>query len=214
VTLDGSQSYDPDNNIRDYFWKRIEADGTERLVARTAVATVEAPLGESVYRLQVVDAHQQLSRAEVLVRVVDTAPPAIVTAQVSPQCVWPPNHKWATFQLGQEIHVEAVDACDPHPRVMLADVQVTELGAVRAPDADEVLVNSERAVCLRAERLGESVAGRSYHLEVHATDAAGNAAGLNLPVAIGHDSSPSERCHRNIALHDAPESVCLTMGEP
>jgi hypothetical protein len=76
ITLDGTGSADPDNNISFFSWRRDGRAGDQ--VSYQSVATVPLGLGETAtYVLTVVDAFGQASYASTTAGVADTTAPAI-----------------------------------------------------------------------------------------------------------------------------------------
>ena len=83
VTLDGSASTDPENNIALFAWRRDSRTGAD--VGGDPVTHVSQPLGVTQpYALTVVDALGQASEDATAVTVVDTTPPAIASVTASP----------------------------------------------------------------------------------------------------------------------------------
>ena len=106
----------------------------------------------------------------VTVTVVDTTPP-VVTLRMSPDRLWPPNHKMKTVQA-----ILDIQDCDPAPTVELVSVTSNEpdngLG-----DGDTAATLPARAsarttvsVQVRAERSGTG-SGRVYTFVYRVTDA-------------------------------------------
>lgn len=192
VTLDGSGSQDPDNNITDYTWWRGAAYAG-KAVSHDARAQVEVPLGsQSLYTLSVGDAFGQIDNAATHVAVRDTTPPVIQSIAVHPDCLWPPNHSLVLLRLGQEIQVGATDVCDPSPVIFIREVTSNQppLGGGSGNTATD-LIFGRGAVCLRSERDG--AAGphhpRIYTITIAALDHSGNEADGTIEVTVPHDQS-------------------------
>ena len=78
VTLDGSGSTDPDDNISFYVWRVGSATGSPVTTASAnPVAHTHQALGEETYDLQVVDRRVAADHDAVTVSVADTTPPEI-----------------------------------------------------------------------------------------------------------------------------------------
>jgi len=203
VSLDGSGSFDPDNDIISYVWRMVTPAG-HVFVARGKTATVLAPLGATEYELMVMDSRNQTSRARTLTHVVDSLPPS-VTLTATPSCIWPPDRKWFEWKLGAGLDVEETDACDRHPSIRVLDVQITENNLVRPASSDDAQWSGS-AVCLLAARDGASATGRRYTVRVRVTDGSGNKTDQAVEVEVPHDSRPADRCSDG-ALHVETPSV-------
>ena len=123
---------------------------------------------------------------EVTVTVVDTKPP-VVTLRMSPERLWPPNHKMKTVEA-----IFDIQDCDPAPTVQLVSVTSNEpengLGdGDTAPDiAGASLGTDDRSVQVRAERAGGG-SGRVYTFVYRVTDASGNETDATATVTVPHD---------------------------
>lgn len=73
VTLDGTASYDPDNEPLTYEWR----DAGGALLGTGALTTAALPIGDHTITLSVSDGHSTPGTDTVLVRVVDTVAPSI-----------------------------------------------------------------------------------------------------------------------------------------
>src|SRR5262249_36791277 len=92
VTLDGSASGDPDNNILLFACGRDSRPGAD--VGGGTVVHVTQPLGVTQpYVLAVVDAAGQASTDATAVTVLDHTAPTITSVSASPATVSPPNHR-------------------------------------------------------------------------------------------------------------------------
>jgi PKD repeat protein len=135
------------------------------------------------------------------VNVIDSTPPNVVIH--NPQVIWPPNHKYVTFNLSDCATVS--DACDPN--VALADSDaITYVTSDEPQDAqgssnkknddggdghtlnDMVIVDKD-TVKLRAERLGGGD-GRVYTIHFVVEDASGNKTSAECKVYVPHDQRP------------------------
>jgi hypothetical protein len=194
VTLDGSGSQDPDGNILSNQWydgPPIFVGGKELTPGATATALVPftPPRSTSRYSLSVVDTFLVTSLAHVDVTVQDTTPPALMLV-TTPDCLWAPAHKMVLFELGTGLKATTTDACDPSPRLAIANVVSSQppLGGGSGNTSPDV-VFGKRAVCLRSERAGTSSEPRAYTVSVKATDVSGNSTVRDTIVRVGHDQA-------------------------
>ena len=187
VTLNGSGSTDANStagtsdDITSYKWYVGDS-----IIAEGKVAQVRCPLGTTVITLQVTDKMGAMDTDEVSVTVVDTTPP-VVTLHMSPDRIWPPNHKMKTVQAVLDIH-----DCDPAPKVQLVSVTSNEPdnglgdGDTSGDIAGASLGTNDRTVQVRAERAGPG-SGRVYTFVYRVTDASGNATQVSATVTVPHD---------------------------
>ncbi|MFO0565776.1 MAG: trypsin-like serine protease [Polyangiaceae bacterium] len=99
----------------------------------------------------------------------DVTPPVLSNLAATPACLWPPNHKFVSYDLGADITFSVDDNCDPSPKVSIVSVVSSE----PAKGATDVAYG-QGAACLRSERAGTG-AGRAYSVTLEAKDAMGNA---------------------------------------
>jgi len=186
VTLDGSQSTDPDSipdtndDIVSFEWYEGET-----LLGSGETITSTFPLGTHTVTLVVTDSNGETDEDEMIVTVQDTTPPA-VSISIDNESLWPPNHKMVDVGLGFEVS----DICDPYPVVTLEvtsdEPTATAHGAggsKHAPDAD---ITDEGGVLVRAERSSQGD-GRVYVITVTATDASGLSASSSAFVMVNHN---------------------------
>jgi predicted extracellular nuclease len=114
---------------------------------------------------------------------VDATPPTL-TLSVSPDVLWPPNHKYVTV----EATVSVKDKADPNASWSLVSVTSNEPdnGIGDGNTTNDILVINDTTFQLRAERSG-SGNGRVYSFAYQATDACGNTATANTAVYVPHD---------------------------
>ncbi|TFG50565.1 MAG: hypothetical protein E4H38_03335 [Gemmatimonadales bacterium] len=187
VTLNGSGSTDANStagtndDIVSFEWFLGQTK-----IADGEVVQVDLPVGTNVVTLKVTDKAGATATDDVTVTVVDTEAP-VVTLHMSPDHLWPPNHKMKTVQA-----ILDIQDCDPAPTVELVSVTSNEpangLGdGNTAPDiAGADLGTDDRQVQVRSERSGTG-SGRVYTFAYRVTDAAGNATDATATVTVPHD---------------------------
>jgi len=176
VTLNGTGSYDPDNDTLTYNWNWTGGSATG------VIPTALFPAGNTTVTLTVSDGQLNgTDKVNIIVR--DTTPPQI-NATVAPDKLWPPNHEYVEVKA----NVTANDISDPLPKITLVSVASNE------PDngigdgntlIDFVIVN-DFTFNIREERAG-SGSGRIYTITYKATDASGNYAVTSVTVTVAHN---------------------------
>ena len=185
VDLDGSGSVDPEGDpLESYTWT-WSVDGTPYSVTGMN-PTIELPLGVHTITL-VVEAGTLSSEPDnVVITVIDNTPPSI-SVSVTPDTLWPPNHKMQPVN----VTVLAPDNCDS-----VADISLTSVTS-NEPDNDpsggdgnttndiqEADIGTEDyEISLRAERHGDWT-GRIYTVTYIAVDSSGNSATANATVTV------------------------------
>src|SRR6266850_1963619 len=117
VKLNGSNSSDPDGDALSFVWK--DEAGNE--VGKTAVVQLTPGMGAHAFTLTVTDPGGLSAMATTHVTVRDTAPPAL-RVTLSPDALWPPNHKLVQITAT----VETSDSCDANPAVALKSITSNE----------------------------------------------------------------------------------------
>jgi fibronectin type 3 domain-containing protein len=107
----------------------------------------------------------------------DVTPPVITTASVTPNELYPPNHKMKMVMLSYKVE----DNCGA-----MTSLSVTSNEPV-SPEGDWEVIDGGH-VKLRAERDGNGT-GRIYTITITATDAAGNTTSTPVTVLVPHDNS-------------------------
>ncbi len=112
----------------------------------------------------------------------DTEPP-VVSVTVSPGELWPPNHRLIPIK----VQVTATDNVDPAPRIALEDITSSEPdnGLGDGDTAEDIVVGSDGAILLRAERSGRGP-GRIYTITYRAIDSSGNVGVGTAEVIVPH----------------------------
>lgn len=189
VTLDGTQSDDPDGDALIFNWTQTEGPSVTLNLADPAQPTFTAPLvnaGGTTLRFQLVVSDGVLASAasSVSVAVLDmNDPPVCSHAQPSRDSLWPPNHKLVPITIvgindpnDEGVVVEVVGVTQNEPVNGLGDGDTS-------PDA---IVQGE-AVLLRAERSG-SGNGRIYHVSFIARDEHGGECSGSVNVTVPHSN--------------------------
>lgn len=130
------------------------------------------------------------------VEVVDTTPPIVREARVTPAVLWPPNHRLVPVH----VVLEAEDLCDAEPSIRLVSVESSEPdeirrggdGNTRGDIRDAALGTADFDLLLRAERRG-AWTGRTYTLVYEVSDSSGNTVEVPLHVEVPHDQRRSHR---------------------
>lgn len=140
-------------------------------------------LGTNYVTITVTDAFGGVVTCNAVVAVIDTLPPVITSASVTPNELWPPNHKMVPVQ----VSVTAVDICGD------VTTSIVSVQSSQSPNAKgsgkkstDWKITGNSTVLLRAERSGTDKAGRTYTITVQAVDDSGNIATTNLTVLVPH----------------------------
>jgi hypothetical protein len=139
------------------------------------------------------------------IKVIDTTPPKLsVDGGV---CLWPPNHAFALFTLGNELSFNVSDSCDASPRVWIDSVVSNEPALAQGSgNTTPDVVFGTQAACVRAERAGPG-AGRSYTVAIKARDFACNTTTRYVNIVVPHDMSGHPDCQPATGL-DVPDARC------
>ena len=150
------------------------------------------PLGETIVTWTATDDSGNASTATQLVTVADTTPPDLAMS-VSPDALWPPNHrmKWITAS------IEVSDICDADPEVYLVSIVSNEPVNANGdgntePDIDEADYGTDdREFRVRAERAGPGE-DRIYTVTYQAEDDSGNTMSAEDSILVPHDQGNND----------------------
>jgi len=188
LVLDGSGStYPPEDEAATSFsWT---SDAFEAPLDGMVVDAF-LPLGESDVTLTLTDDRGFTGTDMVTYLVEDTTPPTIESVDVTLACLWPPNHKYVRYDLGEELIVVADDVCDPDPAIRIVDVASNQPDNGRG-DGNTIhdTVFADAAFCVRSERAGGIRGDRVYTVTVEVADASGNASTGTVDIRVPHDQS-------------------------
>ncbi len=190
VHLDGSASTADTsagpNAIALWEWYLGYGTADESLLGVGKTLDVTLPLGSYEITLLVTDSFGQTATDQVTVVVQDTTPP-FISVEVSPDTIWPPNHKMVPVHAS----VVARDLCGP---VTVTLVSVVNSEADNGPGDGNTTGDVQGAAVgtadfdylVRSERSG-SGNGRTYTATYKAVDPSGNAATASAATFVPHD---------------------------
>lgn len=128
------------------------------------------PLGTNALDITVTDAAGNVTSCASTIQVVDTTPPVIENASVSPSSLWPPNHKMVDVRVSARVK----DACGPAKwKITSITSNEPQNGLGDGDTANDWQITGDHTAKLRAERSGKG-SGRIYTLSIVAEDASGN----------------------------------------
>jgi hypothetical protein len=178
VTLNGSDSSDPDGDALTFRWTGPFGTVTGR------TPTVTLPDGASTITLTVTDEVGASATDSVVITVADTQPPTIQSASADPATLSPPNHRMVPVA----VSVTATDVCSPTVSCAISQVTSNEPvdGTGDSHTSPDWTITGDLTVDLRAERAG-SGNGRVYTITVRCVDESGNAATAPVEVRVPHN---------------------------
>lgn len=142
-------------------------------------------LGSHLVTLSATDDSGNEGSDTVTVTVVDTTPPEI-DATVTPDFLWPPNHKYVEVTAT----VTAYDVCDDSPTITLVSITSNEPdnenGIGDGNTVNDIAIIDDFTFKLRAERAGTG-SGRAYTITYQAADESGNTALVSVTITVPHD---------------------------
>ncbi len=182
VTLDGTNSSDPDYGVLTYTWTGPFLGSPVEGAVPTVTLEDGCP-GEYVITLVVNDGIDDSEPDEVVIKVVDTTTPQFELS-VSPTMLWPPDHKMYEITPSWKV----CDECDESPDVSLVSIVANE-GDNTIGDghtSNDIQIGDDGSIFVRSERSGTST-GRIYTITYQAVDDSGNATIRSAIVSIPHE---------------------------
>ena len=185
VTLDGSQSSDPDGDTLSFVWR----DEANNLVGASAIVQFTASLGAHTYTLTVTDAGGLASSASTHVTIQDKTPPTLGVS-LSPNVLGAKSDKMVLVKAA----INVSDLCDPNPTVKLVSITSNDpadrgrhsSSDVEAAGGGSVAFGTDvRSFWLRAEH-PEHGKPLVYTITYSATDASGNTTTATAQVSAAH----------------------------
>ena len=192
VTLDGSQSSDPDGDSITYQWTQVSGPTVTLSDLNSANPSFTAPqVTDTTYlefKLVVNDGQRSSEPAYATVTVLDTNQPIdCSSAAPSTATLWPPNHKLVS------VSIEGVTDPD-NEQVTITITGVTQdepIDGLGDGDTSPDAVIQGDTVLLRAERSGTGD-GRVYEVHFTADDGQGGTCDGSVKVSVPHDKKKSE----------------------
>jgi hypothetical protein len=144
--------------------------------------------GTNIVNISVSDGIASPVTCTTTVAVVDTTPPVFTLASITPNVIWPPNHKMIPVQ----VTATATDICgSATTRIKSIQSNQSPNGKGSGHTSKDWQITGDLTALIRAERSGKDKGGRIYTITVEATDSAGNTTDTNLVVTVPHDQRSS-----------------------
>ena len=196
VSLDGSGSTDPDNNLAIYEWFTFFGTSSQHLLGTGVHLQAQLPPGTTEITLRVTDA-EGLDDTDIMnVTVVDPVAPGL-SVSTDPSELWPPNHQMVDVHASVQA---TAGLCSPVPQFELQSVEVSEetssnghgkgLSSPGNDVAGAELGTADLDLQLRAVRPGKG--SRTYTLTYVLTTGSGAGIQAWATVVVPHDQSASQ----------------------
>jgi len=163
---------------------------TNSIAAGTSTNVTSVPFaglfqfGTNIVSVSVSDGVGAPVTCSTTVAVIDTLPPVFTSASVTPNVLWPPNHKMIPVQ----VTAAATDMCGAvTTKIKSITSNQSPRGKGSGHTSSDWKITGDLTAQLRAERTGRDKGGRIYTITVEATDESGNIADTNLFVTVPHD---------------------------
>ncbi len=196
VTLDGSNSFDPDgDSIETLDWYESLQTANERFLGSGAVINADFDVGSRFVGLFATGPDNRLTLGGHIIEVEDTIAPEFDPS--GSLCLWPPSHDYIVLDLKAASFLLAGDACDPNPKVEALEAISSQPddGIGDGSTTDDAVLLSPSEVCFRVERAGTEIVGRTYDLQLQASDASGNTRQGQFEIAVvPHDRRNGRPC--------------------
>lgn len=182
VNLDGSNSFDQDNDPLTYTWY----ENSEIIAGPTLNSISQVSLNNGLHKIELVveDGRGGIDNDVLEISIIDSKPPAI-SLQLDPILLWPPNHKMIDIIAS----VILTDQCDVNPTFILKSIVSNELdediGDGDMPNDIQYadIGQPDISFQLRAERSGKGT-GRIYTITYEASDLSGNVVTISESVIV------------------------------
>lgn len=106
-----------------------------------------------------------------------------ISISLSPNILWPPNHKLATINAS----ISTQDTNYPNPVVRLLSITANE--TLNSGDVVASYGTAAQTFQVKSERKGTNKAGRIYTVTYSATNSCGNSASSSKTIVVPHDQS-------------------------
>jgi hypothetical protein len=204
-----AQVMDADGDPLEVVWS-VNGTAIQTNLIAAGVSTNVAPvefaalyeLGTNIVTLTASDAVGDPVSCSATVTILDRTPPTITSLEVSPNVLWPPNHKLRPVK----VTVVASDTCsDTNVACRIvrirSDEPVKGRGHWTFPDWR---ITGDLSAKLRAERLGKGD-GRVYTITVECSDSSGNSTQGTVAVVVPHDQrKPRKNEPPSVGNHPGP----------
>lgn len=204
VELSGSASSDPDQDALSFSWTQLSGStvtlSDSSSTTPTFLAPLVAPGGETlVFELIVNDGLTESAPDQVIVTLLNVNDPPVCTlAQVTPNNLWPPNHKLASVRIS--------GVADPNNDALrLVITQVTQdepIEGLGDGDTSPDAVIQGSSALLRSERSGNGN-GRVYQIHFTADDDQGGICSGSVQVTVPHSKNPEDSVIDDGQLYDS-----------
>ncbi len=137
-------------------------------------------IGPNLVTLRVTDINGVVSTATAIVTVVDDMPPIVSGMTVSPEVLWPPNHKMTAVEITD---ISITDNCGP---VGLDQCRISSVISIDGNADADIQITGDLKVDLRAER-SPAKDNRVYTITNECWDPSGNTSKETGDVLVPHD---------------------------
>lgn len=197
VVIQTASISDPEGDIVEYSWSidgvivksgSIDTPDDGSPILLTLEVEMKVTHSSSTLTLTISDGINELSD-EAFITVIDATPPKMKIS-VTPDILFPPNHKLVEI----EVAIDVKDNADPNPSVVLTSIACNESDNIinggdgnTTDDIQSAGIGTEDTeFLLRAERRGDGI-GRFYLITYTATDESGNSTSADAIITVPHD---------------------------